>query len=363
MSSPNVISAAGQARRIDVHQHILPPLYRDYLQAQGISQLAGIPLPDWSPQAALALMDANGIATAITSVPCSDLPFSDALTAAVFTRSCNAYSAKLMQSYPGRFGAFAYVPQQYVPQACVEVAHALDQLKFDGVLLSASSGGKFLGDPFFEPLLSTLDQRSATVFVHPGVHPSSLELALDTPKAIIEMPCDITRAAVNLIVTGAMERYPNIRWILANAGGFLPYVAWRVSLANAMTEFSELAPQGILHYVRRFYFDTAQAASRIPLVALRELVAPQQILFGSDYPRASAELTATQCQLLDQPDLWSADVRAGIARNHALSLFPRFAEDEEYCAPVPPHRREQPLARLKRQLTLPLRQLAAQLRK
>lgn len=351
------------SRRIDVHQHIIPPLYRDYLQAQGISQLGGIDLPEWSPELALAQMDAQGIATAITSVPASDLPFADAAAASAFSRSCNHYAAELMRAHPGRFGAFACVPQLYPQQACAEVAYALDQLQLDGVLLAASCGGKFLGDAHFEPLLAELNSRGATVFVHPGVHASSLQLGLGTPLALLEMPCDVSRAAVNLIVTGSMERYANIRWILANAGGFLPYVTWRVSLANAMPEFSELAPQGIVHYLRRFYFDTALAASAIPLATLCELVEPQQILFGSDFPLASAELLARQCQSLEHIDLWSPAQRAGIARGHALSLFPRFATLGEAVVPPALQQGETALARCKRQLTLPLRKLVTQLRK
>ena len=46
--------------RIDVHQHLLPPVYVDWLRKHGIDDAGGRALPDWSPEAALALMDQIG---------------------------------------------------------------------------------------------------------------------------------------------------------------------------------------------------------------------------------------------------------------------------------------------------------------
>lgn len=42
--------------RIDVHHHIVPPGYADWLRSKGIGA-AGPPLPAWSDADALAVMD------------------------------------------------------------------------------------------------------------------------------------------------------------------------------------------------------------------------------------------------------------------------------------------------------------------
>ncbi|MFF9774076.1 hypothetical protein ACF1HJ_10445 [Streptomyces sp. NPDC013978] len=39
------------AGRIDVHQHAVPPFYRDLLTKAGIAEAGGRALPDWSPEA------------------------------------------------------------------------------------------------------------------------------------------------------------------------------------------------------------------------------------------------------------------------------------------------------------------------
>ncbi len=348
--------------RVDVHHHLLPPFYIAALRQQGLERMAGVPLPQWSPEQSLALMDAQGIQAAILSLPAPAVSFGEPKNAAELARRCNEYAAGLIQQHPSRFGSFAALPLPATEPACVEAIHALDVLKADGVQLLASSNGVFLGDPRFDELMAELDRREATVQVHPNLHPSSQTLALDTPGFVLELTCDTSRAAVNLILSGTLERYPRIRWILANAGGFLPYAAWRVSLANAFPEFQDRAPQGVMNYLQRFYFDTALAPGAPSMAVLRELVEPRQVLFGSDFPLAPDVLVSQQVTELGTASLWTPQQLAGIARGHALSLFPRFASPAEAVAAAPQFESESTLHRLGRNATQPLAALLQRLK-
>ena len=175
---------------------------------------------------------------------------------------------------------------------CKEAAYALDVLKADGVVLLGSTDGHFLGDRRFDELRAELDRRGAMVFVHPNLHETSTQFGLPAPGFLVEFLCDTTRVATNLILSGTVEKYPRIRWILSHAGGFLPYIAWRLTLANEIPHFAVKAPKGVLHCVRRFHYDTAPSPSPYAMAALRELVEPDHILFGSDDPFAPATATA-----------------------------------------------------------------------
>ena len=68
-------SAAG---RLDVHHHMVPPFYAQALKKLGVDDAAGAPLPDWTPEKSLALMDATGIAKAFLSISCPGVYFGDA---------------------------------------------------------------------------------------------------------------------------------------------------------------------------------------------------------------------------------------------------------------------------------------------
>jgi predicted TIM-barrel fold metal-dependent hydrolase len=259
-------------------------------------------------------------------------------------RSCNEYAAELRVMHPGRFGFFAVLPTPFTAPACAEVAYAYDRLDADGVVLLGSTEGRFLGDPAYEDLMAELDARHAVVFLHPNLHATSRQLGLAAPGWLLEFPCDTTRAALNLILTGTVDRYPRIRWILAHAGGFLPYVAWGASLADSIPEFAKQAPEGVLTYVRRFYYDTALSPSPYSGAALRELVEPSHILFGSAFPCALEPIVALECRSLEQASVWPDAVKKGIDRGHALSLFPQYRKGIEVANPAQMYRSESPAA-------------------
>lgn len=354
------IAAVEKSGVIDVHRHIVPPAMRDLLARRNTRSLAGQKLPDWSPELFIASMQAEGVQTAITSAVLPGIQV-DQPELAVFSRASNEYSRELAERYKGRIGFFAHLPLPYTEPACAEAIYALDTLKADGVVLMGSNDGKFLGDPLFEELMYELNERSAIVFVHPNV-PTTDPLGLATPLSVIEYPCDITRAGLNLILSGTMERFHKIRWILAHAGGFLPYVAWRASLANTMIEYGDTATQGVLTYLRRFYLDTATSISRSSMATLRELVDPSRLLFGTDAPFASGAQGQQQIKDLVASNFWSEGEASRIERSNALSLFPGYKQPDEAVAALPVFEQESFVSGTKRQVLSPLRSIAQKLR-
>jgi predicted TIM-barrel fold metal-dependent hydrolase len=241
----------------------------------------------------------------------------------------------MVSDNPARFGFLAALPMPATEAAVKEAAYALDTLKADGVVLLASAGGKFLGDSDFDELMAELNSRKAVVFVHPNIHPTSERLELNIPGFYLEFLFDTTRAVANLIFTGAVERYPDIRWILAHAGGTVPYVAWRLSLANLDPSTIEKAPRGVLAYLRSFYYETALSPSPYAMPALLNLVDASQVLFGSDYPYAPSPLVAKEISDLQELKMVDEVTQKAIARENALALFPRFKQKMESVPAVP----------------------------
>lgn len=327
--------------RIDVHHHLIPPVFRRAMETKGLHEVAGAPLPHWSPERSIETMDAHGIATAILSIsaPGTHLLGSSPREAADLACACNDYSRGVADVHGDRFGFFAVLPMPFTDMACKEAVRALDTLRADGVVLLGSTDGHFLGDQRFEELMAELDKRDAVVFVHPNLHETSTQLGLPAPGFLVEFLCDTTRAATNLILSGSVERYPRIRWILSHAGGFLPFIAWRLSLTNELPTFALKAPKGVLHYARSFYYDTALSPSPYAMAALRELVEPEHILFGSDYPFAPAPVVGMEVGSLEELAVLDEEAKRGIDRAHALALFPRFAastvgDDPSFAARV-----------------------------
>src|SRR5262244_1830022 len=311
-------------RRIDVHFHLIPPFYQEAAYAAGAGPAIGR-YPDWSPERALELMDQNGIAVALTSLAQPGVQFGDPIKATALARRCNDYASELAVRFPNRFGAFATVPMWDMHEATTEIEHALGALKHQGVCLFASYGEKFLGDKHFDPVLEALNARNAVAFIHPALHPSSRKLALPWPGFMMEYVFDTTRAAVNLVFTGAIERFPRIRFVLAHAGGLMPYFAWRLSVSPMIdSRLEQLSPAQVYARFRRFWYDIALAPTAETLACLAGIAAPEKIVFGSDWPFANNRVVAEVVRTYEAVPIPPAQ-REAIDRENALSLFPQLA--------------------------------------
>lgn len=316
-------------RRIDTHQHVIPPRYAALLRSRGIRP-GGIDLPHWSRSGALHLMHDNQIERAILSVSTPGAWLGDDAEARRVARDINEYTAELVRRDPDRFGFFATLTLPDVDGSLAELTHALDSLGADGVVLLANADGRYLGDPAFSPLLEELDRRRAVVFVHPGELPGPG--VPNVPAFAADFLLDTTRTALSLILSGSLERHPHIRFILAHAGGFIPYISHRILLTMLQRESrwgqarAAIAPDRAaehhLAYLRHFYWDTALSASPAALDALASVTDPSHILFGSDWPFAPLPAVSYMTNQLDQHP-FDDRLRAMINRENAQELFGR----------------------------------------
>jgi 6-methylsalicylate decarboxylase len=311
-------------RRIDVHFHLIPPLYSEAVYAAGRGPAIGR-YPDWTPELALELMDAHGIEVALTSLAQPGTGFGTPDEGAAMARRVNDYASELSARWPKRFGAFGTVPMGSIATAVDETARCLDTLKHDGVSLFASYGEKFLGDSFFDPLMELLNEHGAVVFVHPGLHPSSRNLALAWPAFMMEYLFDTTRAAVNLVFSGALDRFPRVKFILPHAGGAMPYFAWRLAVSPMIDKrLPQLSQDQVFAGLRRFWYDNALAPGDVTFGALDHVAAPERILFGTDYPFANPRVIAEAVKTHEARELPDAQ-RAAIDRGNAATLFSKYA--------------------------------------
>ena len=313
--------------RIDTHQHLIPPDFRKALHKAGIDEAGGRALPDWSAEAALQAMADLDVGTAIVSVSTPGTAFLPEPTdAAALARDLNDYTADLVASQPDRFGFFATVPMPDIDASVAETVRALDGLKADGVMLLANNAGTYLGEDGQDDLFAALDERSAVVFIHPADLPGPTVPGV--PPFAADFLLDTTRAAYLLVRNGIRRKYPNIRFILSHAGGFVPYASHR--MAVAIMGDTGRSPADSLDDFSGFYFDTALSSSAAALPTLLAFAKPGHITFGSDWPFAPVTAGKLFAAGLETYPGMNADTRDGIDRTNALVLFPRLG-----MAPAP----------------------------
>ncbi|WP_043678917.1 amidohydrolase family protein [Streptomyces xylophagus] len=311
----------GAAGRVDVHQHVVPSFYRDLLDQAGIAEAGGRELPEWSAEPALEVMDLLGTATAIVSVSTPGTGFlTDPGEAAALARRLNDFSASLAAEHADRFGYFATLPMPDAAASAVEAERALDELGADGVTLLANNQGVYVGAGGQDGLWQTLNDRGAVVFVHPADLPAA---AVDgIPPFAADFLLDTTRAAYLLVRNGVVRTYPNIRFILSHAGGFVPYASHRMAVAIAGD--TGRSPLDVLDDFRGLYYDTALSSSPAALPTLLAFARPGHILFGSDWPFAPAIASQYFAGGLDSGV--DPGVLRAVNRTNAELLFPRLAD-------------------------------------
>lgn len=352
---------------IDVHHHIVPKKYTKSLSEMGVNKGLGVQLPNWNPKKTISVMDKNNIGTSIISISAPGVYFKDKDNpikhAKELSYNTNEICARLIEDYPGRFGAFATLPLPDVDAAIEELIHAIDILKLDGVILLSNYDGYYLGDPKFNRLFAELNHRKIVVFVHPDTPPGIEQSHLGLPEAMVDVCFDTTRTALSLMVNGVLKYYPDVKFILAHAGGAIPFMAARVgtlstltaNLGKAQTAIAEglgflsshipqlkdkmtdqldyylrfkknVLPEGSDYFLKKFYFDTALAASPHSFASLETLVDSSHILFGSDFIFATNDAVPMTVNGIEEYEGFNQEDIFSIEKNNALKLFPRLKE-------------------------------------
>lgn len=313
--------------RIDVHQHFLPEVYGHALAKAGLSTVdGGMPVPAWSAEAAIAMMDRQQIATAMISLSSPSAHFLPPGQRAGLVRQVNEAGAALVAAHPGRFGFFATLPMPDIEGSLAEMVHAFEVLGVDGVILETNIDGIYLGAPAFTPIFAELNRRQATLFLHP-TSPACFEaVGLGRPAPLLEFPLDTTRTLVDLLYARTLQTHPDIKVIVPHGGAALPALVARIA-AFANLPFVSPRPASeaeVFETLARLYYDVALSAHPIPFAGLRGIAPISQILFGSDWPFTPEGGVARNIRQLTESGLSEVDLQA-IARENALRMFPRLA--------------------------------------
>jgi len=269
---------------------------------------------EWTPAKCIEAMDRDGVATSIVSTSEPSVWFGDDAAARKLARECNDYAARLMADHPGRFGMFATLPLPDVDGALKEMEYALDTLKADGVCFMTSYQSKYLGDPLFAPVLEEVNRRKAVAYTHPFRAECCQNLLPDGWLTGVELSTDTTRTIASLLFSGAVARYPEIRFLWSHGGGSVPFLVGRLEGA------ARQLPNGLIYELQKFYYDTSQVYNPYALAALAKLVPIPHIVFGTDYPFVAA---GTVAKGLSEYGFSASDLRA-IERDNAVALFPKY---------------------------------------
>lgn len=312
---------------IDVHQHVIPDIYKTELARVGVLGSGENPWPAWSVARQLELADEHGIDAILMSIASPGAYFGEIEFTKRLVKVCNETMAQMIADHPTRYGAMGFVSLPDVETACRDVEYALDVLKLDGINLQSHTGNRYLGHQEEEELYAELDRRRAVIFVHPQRPPLDTLPQYSFPAGLTELTFDTTRAIANLLYNGTLAKYPNIRFIMPHMGGVTPFLLFRLSGLDDNPKVRERIPDGVAAYLRRLYYDVAQSPSPLALRALLEVADPTHVLFGTDYPSARnvEKVMRDTVAAVQTFEGFDETLRRNVMAGNAQALLPRFA--------------------------------------
>jgi aminocarboxymuconate-semialdehyde decarboxylase len=105
-------------------------------------------------------------------------------------------------------------------------------------------------------------------------------------------PLDTCVAAARLLFSGTLERYHELKLVLAHGGGFLPYQLGRMQRAfEARSEARERTMAAPTENLRRFWVDSITHSDKA-LAFLVGVIGEDRVMLGTDLPFDMADRDA-----------------------------------------------------------------------
>jgi aminocarboxymuconate-semialdehyde decarboxylase len=214
------------------------------------------------------------------SVSFSDMPLSEGRDYALMW---NEEMASAQKKYPGRLWASAAVPLQDTRTAIEVVDDAVNRLGLMGVNLPGSVGDDARIDAErLEPFYAHIERLGLPLFLHPTdvIFQDMLSDGYDGALHLsLGRVIEVSVAAMRLILSGMMERHPNLKVVMSHTGGSLPYQAGRMDKNSKAAKL----PRPVQDYMRRMFTDTVSPHAAGIEFAI-DYYGIDHVMYGTDYP-------------------------------------------------------------------------------
>ena len=292
---------------IDMHAHWKPAEVADALRARTreprivrnqdgaevlkLPRMGETPLTEAFDDVASHLdrMDRQGVETSVLSVvgPFCWIESQPLDVSLPLCRRVNDQFSAICSAHPGRFAAFAALPLTDLSAAAAELDRALG---LPGMIGAQLPGNFFLTRNDAEavrPLLEVADRHRAVLLIHHGPRPGDAfpKVEADTDNArrrngTLDMQASLSSVMVTLCLTDLLAAYPDLRIVVHNLGGNIPYEVERMDHRSLLDTPDEELPSSRFRRAK-VYVDCNSFGSRA-IEAAVSLYGAERIVCGTD---------------------------------------------------------------------------------
>ncbi len=295
---PRTVSREPAAVKVDIYCHLIPPKLKDLvLQKQSTIREIQTNTSLYDLDARFRIMDRYPDLVQVLTLPGAT---PDELAGregpAAVAKRINDELAEMVERYPYRFAAAAAVlPTSDIDASLKEIDRAVNELKMRGILLRVPINGKPVDREEFFPIYQKMCELNLPIWFHPQTNPKVPDYPDETESKYIMwhlwgLVVESTYSMTRLVMSGVMQRFPDLKIIIHHCGAMVPYFSERItnhyhqSEMRNKTRFTEGLRERPIDYFRRFYTDTAIIGNPSALECAYAFYGPDKLLFGTDTP-------------------------------------------------------------------------------
>lgn len=292
--------------KIDIHTHILPKEWPDLREKYGYGGFVQLEhqgtgcahmLRDgqffrevkancWDPGTRLHECDADQVDVQVLStVPVMFSYWAKPEHTLDLSRFLNDHIAETAATNPKRFVALGTVPMQAPDLAVRELERCVKELGMPGIQIGSHVNGDNLDSSKLFPIFEAAQDLGAAVFVHPWDMLAKERMPKYWLPWLVGMPAETCLGITSMIFGGVFERLPKLRVAFAHGGGSFPFTIGRIQHGfdvrpDLCAVDNTVSPRD---YLGRFWLDSL-VHDATALRYMIELIGPERIALGSDYP-------------------------------------------------------------------------------
>ena len=241
---------------------------------------------------------------------------------AAWHRMLNDTLAEWCADHTNRFSWISSVPLIDAEAAAHELERSLE-LGAIGVIISSNIENANLGEFDLDRFWRKAEALGAPILIHPVMSVATPRVGKFALAQIAQYTFDTTLGVGSLLMSGVMDRFPNLKLLWSHGGGTYPYLAGRF---DVMHQRMDKAGQGNVAarppsaYASQMAYDSIVHAPKA-LRFLIDVVGRDNVLLGTDYSFPPADMAPMA--LLSASGLSKTDV-AAIADANPRRLFSRL---------------------------------------
>ncbi|MFB4160314.1 amidohydrolase family protein [Geomicrobium sp. JSM 1781026] len=273
----------------------------------------------WDPDKRIEDMDREGIDVQVLSpIPVTFSYWADPQKGLEMAKFQNDFIASIVEQYPHRFVGLGTVPLQDSTLAIKEMERLTTELGLKGVEIGSNVNGLNLDDSSLDSFFRSANDQHVPLFIHPWETLGKERLMRHKLMYMVGMPSETAAAAGSMLMSGMLDRYPNLKLCFAHGGGALPYLLPRLDQGYDVWPEIRQSEKRPSEYVQSIYFDTL-VYNHENLRLMIDRIGPEQLIAGSDYPFLLRE--APSGKVVDDVTHLTDEQREGILGLNAMKFL------------------------------------------